>query len=305
MTDQQLVELLEHKTPEELTPEEVELLRSRLDESAELRERLMNQLQMETYLATALARVEITPEKIVARAQQQTPASSGGVFLVLVILICLPLLVLGAAALRYAVRQQGTSEVATTAHAAPAGPANIDPTGKEKSATQNEAPAKNEATAGTHGADPARETSGKMPPPAAAGDRSPRTPPKPPSPADVQTTEGTKPPAAKSPPAPPPAPWQPALDQSGEPPPFAEIAFQPLDTAKSIPQREDLSAWFEKGPDSNLQLHRVDTRYGPCGAIEGVARLKSPWPQDSALRLALENYKDLMIHCYHGQQGVT
>ena len=63
--------------------------------------------------------------------------------------------------------------------------------------------------------------------------------------------------------------------------------------------------WFEQVPGFNFQVHRIDTRFGPCGALEGVARLSSPWPEHAMLRLSLENYNRLRLHFYHGLAGVT
>ena len=279
LTNEQLIELVAHKTPEELTPEEIDLLRSRLAESPELREVLIGQLQMETYLATALGRVNITPQQIVARAQQQSPAGSGGVLLVLALLVALPLLVLAAAVLRHALRDGGDEQQIATTGQAPSTeqPTNpIDPAGKQPA----------DLPSGTDSAptgNPATDDAGHAPPMPPPGD-------KPPMPLPA---------------LPPAAPWQAALDQAGDPPPYEQVAFEPLDTSKSMPQRDDLRAWFEKAPEGNVQFHRVDTRRGPCGAIEGVARLRSPWPENSALRMGLENYNHLLIHCYHGEQGVT
>ena len=61
-TDQDLLRLLESKSPEELTVAELHWLRQRLRHSESLRQTLFEQLQMETYLATALGRINLTPE---------------------------------------------------------------------------------------------------------------------------------------------------------------------------------------------------------------------------------------------------
>ncbi len=57
MTDPELIQLLQDKAPEELSFEEIELLRKRLRHSAELRDTLIEQLQMEEYISQALGRV--------------------------------------------------------------------------------------------------------------------------------------------------------------------------------------------------------------------------------------------------------
>jgi hypothetical protein len=117
MTDNELVQLLEQKTPDELSLEEIDLLRQRLAESDELRELLLTQLQMETYLTTALSRVNLSPQQIVARAQQHQQSSFGSITL-LVGLLCLPLIALLAAVLVAALRDD---ELPVEVAAAPPG----------------------------------------------------------------------------------------------------------------------------------------------------------------------------------------
>jgi hypothetical protein len=50
LSDEELIRLLEQKTPEELTLQELDYLKQRLADSAPLREALLGQLQMESYL---------------------------------------------------------------------------------------------------------------------------------------------------------------------------------------------------------------------------------------------------------------
>src|SRR5512145_2892540 len=76
MTDQELVALLGEKSPDELSEEEIDLLRRRIAESAELREALYGQLQLEAYLAAALARVNFSPGDILKRARQHQQSQS-------------------------------------------------------------------------------------------------------------------------------------------------------------------------------------------------------------------------------------
>src|SRR5688500_12706148 len=71
MTDQELIDLLAQKAPEELSPEEIDLLRARLAESAELREVLLGQLQMESYLAAALGPAAVSVDDVYRRARQE------------------------------------------------------------------------------------------------------------------------------------------------------------------------------------------------------------------------------------------
>ena len=294
MTDDELIALIEQKTPEELTLEEIELLRTRLADSPALRQRLVEQLRMETYLMEALARSSITPQQIVARAQRAPETGSAGVLLVLGVLICLPLLTLVGAVV---VTMMGGGGDDVVAQRQREGEAPTEPPRREgDGGREGEAPAEppTPATRPNPLRDAIRAAQGK--PPLGEQPLPPRTA------QSNQPAKQTEPPK----PAPPPAlPWQAVLDQAGPPPPFEQVAFQSFDPTKAMPQREELRVWFEQVPGHNFQVHRVDTRFGPCGALEGVARLKSPWPDSAVLRLALENYNRLRLHCYHGETGVT
>jgi outer membrane protein assembly factor BamB len=68
MTDVELIELVETKTPQELTAAEVRALRERLPQSPALQLSLAEHLEMERYLGDCLGGVRISPEAILARA---------------------------------------------------------------------------------------------------------------------------------------------------------------------------------------------------------------------------------------------
>jgi hypothetical protein len=55
MTDQELIDLLQSKLPEDLTAQQVAVLRARWKQSPVLRDALVVELQLEGGLATALA----------------------------------------------------------------------------------------------------------------------------------------------------------------------------------------------------------------------------------------------------------
>jgi outer membrane protein assembly factor BamB len=280
MTDGELVQLLEQKTPDELTLVEIDLLRQRLAESDELRELLLTQLQMETYLTTAFSRVNLSPQQIVARAQQHQQSSFGTTTL-LVGLLCMPLIALVAALAVAMLRddRQPVEVAAAQPEASPpeeseGTPAAVPAKGGEKSASEG----------GISGESPAqaRPMNPPMPMPAA---------PMPVAPAPA--------------PAAPKLPWQAAVDFAGQPPPFTEVAFQNFTPGKFLPQVNDLKPWLSAVPGHNHRLTMVDTQAGKCAALEGMARLNSPWPENSVLRLALEHYNRLQMHFFHENAGVT
>ncbi|MCH7726716.1 MAG: hypothetical protein IH991_09585, partial [Planctomycetes bacterium] len=64
MTDQELVQLVQDNPAQQLTLAEVELLRDQLMESEELRQLLIEELQLEDYLNEALGRIDLTVEDV-------------------------------------------------------------------------------------------------------------------------------------------------------------------------------------------------------------------------------------------------
>jgi outer membrane protein assembly factor BamB len=283
MTDQQLLQLLEEKMPEELTLEEIEWLQRRLKESPTLRDQLAGEVHFESYLQAAMARLKLSPELIAARARaQQRPRSMLGISLVLLLVMG----VLGGAGYWAFLRSRPQPVIAENENSSsPKLPVTAAEDKSEQQATNQ--PDKSGTT-------PSDATP-------AAGQAVPR----------ASQTAATKlgPGAVKAPPgrtvAPVPLPWQSVVESREPPPKFSEVAFQRFDLTKEIVRREQLQPWFEAAHGQNYRLHEVDTQFGKCAALEGTARLKSPWLADSLLRLALENYNKLQIHLYHGNQGVT
>lgn len=111
----------------------------------------------------------------------------------------------------------------------------------------------------------------------------------------------------KEPTPPPPAeetPWQAVVAKQPPLPSFREVAFADFAYDKFLPRTEELKRWFDRTP---FELSRVDTdtRFGKCGQLKGLAKLKAPWLPDSVLRLSLENYNLLKFHFFRGDQGVT
>jgi outer membrane protein assembly factor BamB len=157
---------------------------------------------------------------------------------------------------------------------------------------------------------PAREQEQqKEPPPAPDGAAAPpeqaATMPQP-----AKTTAAAPPveqhPAANptAPPGPPP-PWQAALEAGGDLPGYRALAMQPFEESFDRATREDLSAWFEPVAGAGFRIGKVATRYGQSGTIEGLGRLRSPWPEGAVLRLELENCNHLQLHFFRGEIGAS
>jgi|GEM_PF-1206076 len=293
LSDEELIRLLEQKTPEELTLQELDYLKQRLADSAPLREALLGHLQMEGYLAAALGRIQLSPQLIVAKAEQSNRGRGLGMVLV-ALFIGIPALGLTGAVLYNAVRGTAVSEY-------PGDLAQLPDDRNVKDTDESETDqAKVKSQDSTSPAKPADQDAAETPTEATKGNP---TQPSSPEPMPAAAT-----PAAATPPTAPPKPvlpWEAVISQQGNLPSYQTVAFTRFDFDKRLPRQADLQPWFEAAPGSNFRLHEVDTKQGRCGAIEGVARLKSPWMDDSVLRLALEHYDKLQMHFYRGEQGVT
>lgn len=135
----------------------------------------------------------------------------------------------------------------------------------------------------------------------------PVAPPDVPMPADPETPD-PKDPAGGDPPVAPvkTTPWQAVVDaNTDELPRFEDVCFDTFNTKLSLPRRDDLHAWVAPVDGQRYQVYDANTHLGRCAAFEGIVRLKSPWLEDAALRLSLENYNKLKIHFFHKNQGVT
>ncbi|HZL91067.1 MAG TPA: PQQ-binding-like beta-propeller repeat protein [Pirellulaceae bacterium] len=281
MTDQELLAVLAEKTPDELTEAEIDLLRRRLTESAELREALLSQVQMETYLAAALARVNFSTQDILDRAQQHRQSAAGPAAALLGITLTLLALVGMFFLLRQAI--WGRPREPDLA----AGPKKVvDATDVKNDAAKTKSRNKDETS--DQGA--ASDTDNSAAAPAASA-------------SDAATEKTASPSPATTTHAPAP-PWQAVLHQENVPA-FSQEAFRTFDVQRQLPRRTDLLAWFEAVPGHNYRITEVDTQRGKCGQMEGLARLRAPWTADSAIKVSLENYNRLQLHFFHGLAGVT
>jgi outer membrane protein assembly factor BamB len=288
MSDDELLKLLEQKTPQELTPGELELLRARLEVSPVIQAALLDHVQMEEYLVAALGSSSLSPQQIVSRAQAQQGKGFPSAIVIICLLVCLPLVALTGGVLYNAVKPALDDKA--LAHHDAAAPLDKrsdqkDKTKKNGDATPDAQPAgpdKTAAAAQAVGKDAgAKNAAGK---PASGSEKGK---------------------AAPQPPAILPAPWQAVMAQEAELPTYADTAFVQFDRDKELPRRETLARWFAAVPGLNHNIGEARTRDGTCGTLSGFARLKSPWTDDSALKLSLTNCRGLQWHFFNGERGVT
>ena len=271
MTDQELLELLQNKTPDELSVAEVELLAQRMRESAEWRAILSDHVEMESYLAGALGRFELSAEMIASRAEADR-GRGYSLWPVLGIGVCAVLLIAAA----YFVWPQFF------------GVGGLNP----NQIAANEKP-------GVEG-DPAN---GNIPPDAPPlGDpfAAPAGDPKHVGPS-VVTVNPDKPPA----PAGPVEPWERETQLGAAPRPWEEITADGFPKRTDSPSLPDARRWF--GPQV-LRVVDIPWLNAPNSRgvlLEGLFPLKMKWREDAVLRIALNDPQQVKFTFYRGDQGIA
>ncbi len=308
MTDDELLQLVETKSPGELSLDEIQMLRTRLAESAELRATFSSRLRLQTVLAEVLARIDLGPEDVLrANRHRQRAGSSGGrwKWAAMLLIIVAVATVVGVPQLR----QQLGDSLHRFTEGAPGevvdGAAPVQP--PFAPAASPDQPDRRDSPVATSTPDDGPPGSaladGESPaPPDAEPIASPATNDDPAAPeaSNVASVDA----AANAVVATDVPPWQAALD--GDPTlPLEDLLFQRFDARKVLPQVADLHQWFDVIVGEPKGIVEGRTRRGQCGAIEGILRLKAPWTDDSLLRLELEKYRHLQIHFFAGNQGVT
>ncbi|MHB1033743.1 MAG: outer membrane protein assembly factor BamB family protein [Pirellulales bacterium] len=292
MTDEELIRLVQEKPPEELSLDEIELLRRRLAESPELRKVLLDQLQLEQYLGSALGRVHVSVDEILrgTRGARSTGrAVLAWATAVAVVLLASAGLVLAVVGFR------------------PESRADREPTTNGK--PEQVAAAKSTADTSANGAKkPASATTPSHPSgtnAAGVNTSAPGASAKGVSASSQAKTEssGTKPSAPA--PAPPAeaAPWD-AADQLGRAPrPIEEVLLEDYALGKAVPSQAQLKEWLtlvEGGFGSETREERS------LAVLDGVARLRAPWRPDALLRLSFYGLNsNLKLHFWNGNEGVT
>jgi outer membrane protein assembly factor BamB len=80
MTDKELIALVESKLPQELSLDEIDLLRRRMRASPTVRRALASQVELDQYLASLIGSADLSPEKIAARAARAKVLGRGGLW---------------------------------------------------------------------------------------------------------------------------------------------------------------------------------------------------------------------------------
>jgi outer membrane protein assembly factor BamB len=293
MSDEELLQLVRDKLPEELSAEEIALLHERLPDNPALRDTLRAQLAFDEQLIRTLTQVRV-PAGEVWRSAKTSRGHRPAATIALLVAACVLF-----SALTYIVLDsfeligQHPREVAR--EAAP-GPAANPSRGPEQSAAKSIAP------------EPAAPEEPLATAPLVAGEKKEGA-----APSAVDSTAAAR---RTEPPATPPAPssttqhapgiskW-PELEPTAPRVPFAESAFQDIVTPPDGMTRDQLVRWLSPVPGEISRFTSSVLSDVSIAGFEGLVRLQSPWPADAVLRLAPFDHDGLAIHFWHENTGVS
>lgn len=292
MTDAELIQLVQEKSPDELTPDEIGHLRRRLADSAELREVIFGQLHLEETLSQALGGVQVSVDQILATATRvDTPANRtaaliGWAICVSVSLFALFVLVLIA---------RDAPQIAERKHPEVIRIATSDAVTPRRKSSDKSGPPTDPRLAAT-----SREA---IPPVPSAASKNKSAPTELPATPATASTKSADPPLPVDPPA---NAWPELFQDNGQPQPPVPLGDLVPAELRGLGQNE-LRRWL--APVAG-QTHKILERPAAGGTVtvssfEGLLRLKAPWPADAVLHLAPFDHQGLVIYFWSGEQGVS
>ena len=282
MNDQELLELVQHKQPDDLSIEEIEQLRAGIHRSTALREQLAEQLLMDQSLEASLGRSRVSVEKILAASTvgmlltstAAAPASTAANWIVGTLITTFLTSVL----------------VVAVVAPSPQKPVEVVPP------PVNKAPVERPPGPRTQDLPP-----DQLLPPLPADPAAESVEPPPADPKQVLEQQQQEIEAAA----------QAAWDLSAPKEPFAVTAFEDF----AVFQGTDLGAGnnMEK-PDEALkkilvnvpgQNGRVSQMQNQWVAMDGLLKFNVPWRTNAVLRLSLYQTERFQMHFWHGRSGVS
>ncbi len=288
--DQELIELLQTKAPEELTREEIERLRAALVHSAPLQQALAGALEMEQYLNAALGTPRLSADHIISGTRRLSPSAGRGLLSLLKWAVCLLLAGFVGSVLIMAMVMPPAPNVAEPVKLA----AKEEGSGK---ADRSDMPAR---AAKPHEVEAAV---GAMPPPP------PADAPVDQKPAGAETTDVAEASSAEADKKPAvaaePGPWPNPAVLAAQPAPAGAEALDDFNARTSAPTEADLRQWFAKVPGRPNTLANHQAHNAACGLIDGLLRLRSPWAPHVALRFTAQEHSKLRVHLWRGDRGLT
>ena len=276
MTELELLDLIHYKTADELSMEEIDELRQAVLSSPELRREFAERVEMEQYLVHALARVNVSVEQIIARADRRGLSLSNTKTWALVVLALLG----GSIGLAVILA------IVAPAEKNPPATAKLDRPSKRSSPRPKRVAAKAVETK-------TKELDKSAPSAPTTVDQV--------AAADAATQVAAV--AAATPDVPKVDPWDVAIDDSAPASPFE--LFAGVDAKIPAPQVDDLKQWFANVEGQRGDFAVRDIQGGRWGTLDGLFRLRAPLKPGAALRLAIRDYTKLRFHFWSGKSGVT
>ncbi|MBA4030339.1 MAG: hypothetical protein C0478_05525 [Planctomyces sp.] len=309
-SDQDLLQLVQEKSPEEFTPQEIDLLRRRLPFSPELQVALGENLALQEALSTHYSAVDLSVEKILLRAANKRQVAAGQsvrrLWTLVGLLACL--LVVGGvgflAGPRLWPRLWGDAQLAdgNAQDVPPNMTIDKPPVTEDPAMLAAHAQRTDQQVADMQGRDAAGNktaVSAETPAMAAAGgkpgeNRETVVSPETPAPAVVPIVEK------------PPAPWAAWLAEDALPVSYQEPLFAADLTTMRLDslQKSRFLDWFEPAPGHGLDLNEHNHQRTRTLQLNGAARLKAPWQADTCLRFAFFDTNELTLTVWSGLEGV-
>ena len=309
MTDAELIELVETRSPEDWSDEELALVRVRIRESSEVRQAVAEAIRLNQALAETFGQVQVSVEAILSTAQDSPRPSRPwwiwGLGTALILLAAAVLFII-----QRDDRGQEVVEQETVSPPVAESSTKDEGTVPETAVTGSEPGAK--AIAAATAAQP-----GPNPAPALAGGKKPVEPDSSVAatkPADPGPLKSDKAPAATAAPgaAVGTVPGGAATAVAAGLSPFPELAetavVQPvggIDLEPSGLARADLERWLEGVPGEEHRFNETQRHETRVASFDGVVKLKPVWAADSILRFAAFDDHGLAITFWTGDTGVA
>jgi outer membrane protein assembly factor BamB len=282
MTDSELLQLIEESSPEELTDEQVTLLRQRLLESAELRRAMREQLRFEQWLGDGLGQVQVSGTLILQAAEHIAAKQTRRRWFLTVGIV--------AAAVSLAVWIM----VAIRPPADPEAERNRTQLANGSDTSNDTDPSRTRKASSNGQAADAETTN----------DGTSATT----SLVDGDTSNDVRPPTRPTAPSVRDRDWPELAPGASINRPFEQVCFDEFGTrGVSLSQ---LQRWLE--PVAGGERSRLVEGSGRRGrtrlsttSLEGLLKLKAPWPADAVLRFVPFDHDGLSLHFWNGDDGVT
>ncbi|WP_166824450.1 outer membrane protein assembly factor BamB family protein [Thalassoroseus pseudoceratinae] len=287
-SDAELIELVQQKTPEELSLDEIEQLRTRLHDSPELQRTLIEQLHLESYLNTALGETRVSASEIVRRANAVTqPRQSWSRWL---LWTGLATLVLGVG---FFIWRDKNTDPPQIAQNDPTETTPLDAERENNGTTKSDLAANDgQISSDLQPIDVMLAASEAVETPNDNAGSPHDTEPKKNTDATIEIAES--------------APWYDGLN------PAAKV--QSVASASLIPPawfrgesyfKSEANQWWKPVRGHGLRIDEREVHGIRTCEIQGLAKLQAPWVENAVLRVGLYNINQPRFHFWNGLEGVS